>query len=236
MDKEYPDINKAIEDVFDGASIALGGFFSCGNPVYLTTALSKLDVKNLIIIAMTMGIGNWELNELLRNRQIKKAICNYPFFRSVSRRSIFEEQLRAGEIECELTPMGTFIERLRAGGAGIPAFYTPTGVGTLIAKNKEVRLFDGKEYLLEKAIKPDFAFIHAYKADRTGNIVFRKTARNYNPEMAKAAKVTIAEVENIVEPGELNQEMIHLPGIYVQRLVKVDRPQIEATIEKPPEK
>lgn len=183
-----------------------------------------------------MGIGNWELNELLRNRQIKKAICNYPFFRSVSRRSIFEEQLRAGEIECELTPMGTFIERLRAGGAGIPAFYTPTGVGTLIAKNKEVRLFDGKEYLLEKAIKPDFAFIHAYKADRTGNIVFRKTARNYNPEMAKAAKVTIAEVENIVEPGELNQEMIHLPGIYVQRLVKVDRPQIEATIEKPPEK
>ncbi len=236
MDKEYPDINKAIEDIFDGASIAFGGFFSCGNPVYLTTALAKRNLKDLTVIAMAMGIGNWELNELIKNKQIKKAICNYPFFRSVSRRSMFEELLRAGEIECEVTPMGTFIERLRAGGAGIPAFYTPTGVGTLIAENKEMRIFDGKEYILEKALKPDFAFIHAYKADRMGNIIFRKTARNYNPEMAKAARITIAEVENLVEPGELDPDMIHLPGIYVQRMIKVDRPQIEATIEKAPEK
>lgn len=235
MDKEYPSIEEALADVFDGASIALGGFFSCGNPNYLTDALAKQGSKDLTIIAMACGVGNWEFNELIKNKQIKKAICNYPFFRSVSRQSLYEEELRAGNVECEVSPMGTFIERLRAGGAGIPAFYTPTGVGTLVAEGKEVREFDGKEYLLETALKPDFSFIHAYKADRMGNCIFRKTSRNYNPEMAMAGKITIAQVENLVEPGELDPDQIHLPGIYVQRVVKVDRPAIEATIEKSPD-
>lgn len=235
MDKEYQTVDEAVADVFDGASIALGGFFSCGNPSYLTEALARLGSKDLTIIAMAAGVGNWEFNSLLKNNQVKKAVLNYPFFRSLSRRSMFEEKLWEGTIECEMSPMGTFIERLRAGGAGIPAFYTPTGVGTLVAKGKEVRRFDGKEYLMETALKPDFAFIHAYKADRMGNTVFRKTARNYNPEMAMAGKITIAQVENLVEPGEIEPDHVHLPGIYVQRVVQVERPCVETGIDFAPE-
>ncbi len=234
MDKEYPSIDEAIADISDGASIALGGFFSCGNPNYLTEALARHGAKELTIITMACGIGNWEFDDLMKNGQVKKAICNYPFFRSVSRQSLFEEDLRVGKVECEMSPMGTFIERLRAGGAGIPAFFTPTGAGTLVANGKEIREFNGREYLLETALKPDYSFIHAWKADRMGNIVFRKTSRNYNPEMAMAGKITIVQVEHLVETGEIEPDQVHLPGIYVQRIVKVERPEIEATIERSP--
>jgi len=235
MDKVYASVDEAVADVFDGASIALGGFFSAGSPIYLIQALARQGAKNLIIITQSVGIGNWEVSLLINNRQVKKAICNYPFFRSTSRLSPFEMQLHAGDVECEVYPLGTFIEKLRAGGAGIAGFYTPTGVGTLVAEGKECRVFNGREYLLELALKPDFAFIHAYMADRMGNIVFRKTAQNYNPEMAKAAKITIAEAENLVEVGKLDSNHVHLPGIYVQRVVKVNRPKINITIERPPE-
>ena len=235
MNKVYPSVDEAVVDVFDGASIALGGFFTAGNPVYLIKALAKRGSKNLTIITQSAGIGNWEINLLINNRQVKKAICNYPFFRSASRLSPFEQQLRAGEVECEVYPMGTFIEKLRAGGAGIAGFYTPIGVGTSVAEGKECRGFNGKEYLLELALKPDFAFIHAYKGDSYGNLVYRKTSRNYNPEMAMAAKITIAEVENLVEPGEIDPDHVHTPGIFVQRVVKVERPKIDVTIETPPE-
>jgi len=233
MDKTYPNIREAVSDVFDGASIAFGGFFTCGTPIYLTEALAAQGAKELTVIAMSVGVGNEEINLLLKNRQVKKVICNYPYYRSFSRRSLFEEMLKRGEVQIELYPMGTFAEKLRAGGAGIPAFYTPTGVGTVVAEGKETRVIDGKEVLLEYALRPDFAFIHACKADRSGNIVFRKTAMNYNPEMAKAARVTIAQVENLVEVGEIAPDNVHLPGIYVQRIVKVDRPQVNVTIEEP---
>jgi len=234
MDKVYASTDEAVADVFDGASVALGGFFHAGSPAYLIRALAKQGAKNLTIITQSIGIGNWEVNLLINNHQVRKTICNYPFFRSASRLSPFEVQFRAGKVECEVYPLGTFIEKLRAGGAGIAGFYTPTGAGTLVAEGKECRVFDGREYLLELALKPDFAFIHAYMADRLGNIVFHKTAQNYNPEMAKAAKITIAEVENLVEVGELDPNHIHLPGIYIQRVVKVEKLQIDVTIEQPP--
>ncbi|MBN1190519.1 MAG: CoA transferase subunit A [Dehalococcoidales bacterium] len=232
MDKVFPSVEEAIADIPDGATIGFTGFFTCGNPVYLTKALAKKGSKNLTIVVMQLGVGNEEINELLQNGQVKKAVCNYPFFRSFSRRSLFEELLRAGNVECELYPMGTFAEKLRAAGAGIPAFFTPTGVGTLIAEGKESRVFDGKECLMEKALPLDYGFVHAWKADHIGNVVFRKTARNYNPDVARAAKITIVEAENIVETGELDPDCIHLPNVYVNRVVKVDRPEIEVTIEK----
>ncbi len=235
MNRAYPSVDEAIADVFDNATIALGGFFTAGSPIRLTEALANQGAKNLTIIVQSVGIGNWEVNMLLENRQVRKVICNYPFFRSASRVSLFEQQLRAGEVECEVYPLGTFIEKLRAGGAGIAGFYTPTGVGTLVAEGKECRAFNGKEYLLELAISPDFAFVHAYKGDPYGNLVYRETSRNYNPEMAMSANITIAEVENLVGPGEINPDQVHTPGIFVQRVVKVDRPDIDVTIEVSPE-
>lgn len=234
MDKTYPSIEAAIADIPNGSSIAFPGFFSCGNPYFLTQALAKQGTKNLTIVVMQLGVGNEEINALLENGQVKKAICNYPFYRSASRTSVFEKLLRAGKVECELYPMGTFIEKLRAGGAGIPAFYTPTGVGTYVAEGKESRIFDGRECLLEKALKVDYAFIHAWKGDTMGNLVFRKTSRNYNPEMAKSARITIAEVENLVEPGEIDGDQVHLPSVYVKRVVKVERPKIRIGIEQSP--
>jgi len=235
VNKVYPSIDEAVADMFDNATIALGGFFTAGSPIYLTEALANQGAKNLTIIVQSVGIGNWEVNLLLETHQVKKVICNYPFFRSASRTSLFEQQLRAGEVECEVYPLGTFIEKLRSGGAGIAGFYTPTGAGTLVAEGKECRVFDGKEYLLELALHPDFAFIHAYKGDSFGNLVYRETSRNYNPEMAMSANITIAEVENLVEPGELDPDHVHTPGIFVQRVVKVDRPDINVTIDVPPE-
>jgi len=231
MDKVFGSLEEAIQDIPDGATIGFPGFFTCGNPIYLVKALAKSGVKNLTIVVMQLGVGNEEINELLANGQVKKAICNYPFYRSASRKSLFESLLNQNKIECELFPMGTFVEKMRAAGSGIPAFYTPTGVGTYVSEGKESRTLNGKEYLLEYALPLDYAFIHAWKADRMGNVVFHKTARNYNPDMAKAARITIVEAENIVETGEIDPDLVHLPSIYVKRVVKVDRPKIKVTIE-----
>lgn len=233
MDKVYPSPEAALEDVFDGAVIAFGSFFSAGRPITLTKALAKKGVKNLTVVAQQAGVGNTELLELVANKQIKKAICNYPFPRSASKglNHPFEQAIRKGEIELQVFPMGTFVEKLRCAGAGIPAFYTPTGVGTVVAEGKEVRVFNGKEALLEEALPIDFAFVHAYKGDREGNLIYRYTAQNFNNAMAMAGKITIAEIENLVEPGELDTNFIHTPGVFVTRVVKVAREKISIGID-----
>lgn len=233
MDKVYPDVDKAVADIPDGASIAISGFFTAGTPIPLIRALVKQGAKDLTIICMQMGPGNEDINQLIINKQVKKAICNYPFYRSASRGadSPAEQAVRTGKLEMEVYPMGTFTEKLRAAGAGIAAFYTPTGVGTVVEAGKEKRKFEDKEYLLELALKPDYAFIYAYKGDRMGNLTCHLTARNYNPEMAAAGKITIAAVENLVAPGELDGDIVHVPGIYVQRVVKVDRPEYFPSID-----
>jgi len=225
MNKVYTSPEAAIEDIFDGAVIAFGGFFTAGKPTTLTHALAKKGVKNLTIVVQQVGIGNTEILELVENKQIKKAICNYPFPRSVSKGANhpFEQAVRKEEIELVVYPMGTWIEKLRCAGAGIPAFYTPTGVGTVVADGKEIRGFNGREAILEEALPVDFAFVHAYRGDEEGNLVYRYTARNFNNAMAMAGKVAIAEVENLVEPGKLDPNFIHTPGVLVQRVVKVGR-------------
>ena len=233
MDKVYPSVDEAVADIPDGASIAIGGFFTAGTPISLIQALARQGAKDLTIICMQMGPGNDDISQLITNKQIKKAICNYPFYRSVSRGadSPAEQAVRTGKLEMEVYPMGTFIEKLRAGGAGISAFYTPTGVGTVVEAGKEKRAFGDRKYLLELALKPDYAFVYAYKGDRIGNLICHKTARNYNPEMAAAAGITIAAVENLVEIGGLEPDMVHVPGIYVQRVVKVSRPEYFPSID-----
>jgi 3-oxoadipate CoA-transferase alpha subunit len=233
LNKVFSAVDEAVADIPDGASIAIGGFFTAGTPVPLIQALARQGAKNLTIITQQMGPGNGDVIQLVRNKQIKKAICNYPFYRSASRGhdSPFEQAVRAGEIELEVYPMGTFIEKLRAAGAGIGAFYTPTGVGTVVETGKEKRVINGREYLLEFALKPDYGFIYAHVGDDMGNLVCRKTARNYNPEMAKAARIAIAAVENVVKAGEIPPDTIHIPGIYVQRVVKIDRPNYIPTID-----
>ena len=230
MDKVRPSAEEAIADVFEGAAIMFGGFWYTGFPSELTRALVKKGTGKLTVIAQSVGVGN-DLDLLSESGQIRMAIVNYAFFPSPERVTEFERQLRAHEVRCDTYPMGTFIEKIRAGGAGLAAFYTPTGVGTVVADMKEHRFFDDKEYILEEALKADFAFVHAYKGDRKGNLVYRKSARNYNPEMAMAGKITIAEVENLVEVGELDPDSIHTPGIYVQRIVKVERPAITFEFE-----
>ncbi len=233
MDKVYANVDDAIADIPDGASIAIAGFFTAGTPIHLIQALAKQGAKDLTIICMQMGPGNEDITQLVKNKQIKKAICNYPLYRSVSRgaSSPFEQAVRAGEIELEVYPMGTFAEKLRAAGAGIAGFYTPTGVGTVVEKGKEKRRLGDRECLLELALKPDYAFVYAHQGDRIGNLTCRKTARNYNPEMAAAARITVASVENLVEPGQLDPDKVHVPGIYVRRVVKVERPSYFPSIE-----
>ncbi len=233
MDKTYPTTDAAVADIPDGASIAISGFFTAGTPIPLIQALARHGAKDLTIICMQLGPGNEDINQLFINKQVKKAICNYPFYRSASRgaNAPVEKACRAGEIEIQVFPMGTFTEMLRAAGAGIAAFYTPTGVGTVVERGKEKRKIGDRECLLEYALKPDYAFIYAYKGDRMGNLSCHMTARNYNPEMAAAARITIAAVENIVEPGEIDGDAVHIPGIYVQRVVKVPRPNYFPTID-----
>lgn len=225
MDKTYLSVDAAIADIPHGASIAIGGFFTAGTPVHLIQALARQGAKDLTVICMALGPGNEDITQLVLQGQIKRAICNYPFYRSATKGadSPCEKAVRAGEIEVEVYPMGTFVEKLRAGGAGIAGFYTPTGVGTVVEGGKEKKVFNGQEHILELAIKPDYALVYAWKGDRMGNLICRKTARNYNPEMAKAARITIASVEQLVEPGELDPDMVHIPGIYVQRVVKIER-------------
>lgn len=209
------DAFEAIKEagVRDGSSIMAGGFGLCGIPENLIKATKDLGLRELTVISNNAGVDDYGLGLLLQGRQIKKMISTY-----VGENQIFEEQFLSGELEVELVPQGTFAERIRAKGAGIPAFFTPTGVGTVIAEGKEVRNFNGKEYILENWLSADFAYIRAYKGDRLGNLTYRYTARNFNPMMATAADVVIVEVEELVEAGELNPDSVHTPGIFVDFL------------------
>ena len=213
--KVYAKAEEAIKDIKDGSTLLLGGFGLCGIPENSILALRESGVKNLTCISNNAGVDDFGLGLLLQTRQIKKMISSY-----VGENATFEKQFLAGELEVELTPQGTLAERMRAGGAGIPAFYTPTGVGTAVAEGKEVRDFDGRQYVLEKSLHGDFAIVKAWKGDTFGNLIYRKTARNFNPMVATAGRITIAEVEELVAPGELDPDHIHTSGIYVQRIFK----------------
>ncbi|MHA3061800.1 CoA transferase subunit A [Acinetobacter sp. ANC 4636] len=219
--KVFQSAADALQDIVnDGQTFAVGGFGLCGIPEALIAALKETGAKELTCISNNAGVDGFGLGLLLETKQIKKMISSY-----VGENKEFERQYLSGELEVELTPQGTLAEKLRAGGAGIPAFFTQTGVGTLIAEGKEVREFDGKEYILEHSLTADVALVKAYKADKAGNLVFRKTARNFNPMCAMAGKVTVAEVEQLVEIGELDPDEIHLPGIYVNRIIVNANPE-----------
>ena len=213
MNKVVSSADEAIRDVFDGATIMVGGFGLCGIPENLIRALVKKGVQNLTTISNNVGVDGFGMGLLLAAGQISKHIGTY-----VGENKLLEEMVLKGRIELQLVPQGTFSERMRAAGAGIPAFFTPTGVGTTVAENKETREFDGRLYLMEHALKADFALVKAWKGDTWGNLVYRKTARNFNPIMATAAKVTIAEVEHLVKPGELDPDMVHTPSVFVKRI------------------
>jgi 3-oxoacid CoA-transferase subunit A len=213
MGKVYSDATAAVADIRDGATLAVGGFGLCGIPENAITALRENGVRDLTVVSNNCGVDDFGLGILLANHQIRKMVSSY-----VGENKIFEQQFLSGELEVELVPQGTLAERMRAGGSGIPGFYTPTGVGTPIADGKELRDFDGVPYLLEHAITADFALVRAWKGDRLGNLVFRKTARNFNPLVAMAGRVTIAEVEELVEVGELDGDHVHTPGVFVQRV------------------
>ncbi|MHB8652326.1 MAG: CoA transferase subunit A [Terriglobia bacterium] len=213
MNKVFPNADAAVADLPDGATIMVGGFGLCGIPEKLIDAIRRKGSKNLTVMSNNAGIMGFGLGLLLASGQIRKVIGTY-----VGENKTLENLALKGEIELELIPQGTFAERIRAGGAGIAGFFTPTGVGTVIAEGKEVREFDGRKYLLERGLKADYAFIKAWKGDRWGNLVYRKTARNFNPMMATAAKVTIAEVEELVELGNLDPNGVVTPGIYVKRI------------------
>ena len=215
MNKVVANAQEALADIVaDNQTLTVGGFGLCGIPEALIEALKYTGVTGLTCISNNAGVDDFGLGKLLQTKQIKKMISSY-----VGENKEFERQYLNGELEVELTPQGTLAEKLRAGGAGIPAFYTQTGVGTLVAEGKEVREFNGKSYILEESLTADVALVKAYKADKAGNLVFRKTARNFNPECAMAGKITVAEVEQIVEIGELDPDDIHLPGIYVNRII-----------------
>ncbi|USK74019.1 CoA transferase subunit A [Peribacillus frigoritolerans] len=214
MSKLLTSFDRAIQQVEDGATIIVGGFGLSGIPEKLIIALRNKGVKDLTIVSNNCGVDDWGLGLLLENKQIKKMIASY-----VGENKLFEQQFLSGELEVELVPQGTLAERLRAGGAGIPAFYTATGVGTEVAKGKEHKEFDGRTYIMEKGIVGDFAFVKAWKADHFGNLVYRKTARNFNPVVATAGKVTLVEVEELVGTGELDPDEIHTSGVYVQKVL-----------------
>ena len=246
MEKVFSSVDEAIEDVKDGAVVAVPGFFACGVPRDLLQAIIRKGTRGL---TLTCGCGPLlgaadELRELVNKGHLKKVIDSYGLFRSASigMQDPFEQAVRSGEIELEVYPMGTMAEKYRAGGAGIPAFFTPTGVGSVVEESvvtnieanrvpKETRIIDGQKYVLEYALKPDYAFVHAYLGDREGNLRYAKTARNFNHVMATAARVTIAEVENLVEVGELEGDDVHTPGVYVQRIIKVPRPKFAISID-----
>ncbi|MCS6766872.1 MAG: CoA transferase subunit A [Candidatus Protistobacter heckmanni] len=221
MNKIYPSAKEALAGVAkDGQVLAVGGFGLCGIPEALIAALRDAGVKNLTAISNNAGVDGFGLGQLLETRQIKKMIASY-----VGENKEFERQYLAGELELEFTPQGTLAEKLRAGGSGIPAFFTKTGVGTIVADGKEVREFDGERYVMERSLTADVALVKAWKADKAGNLVYRRTSRNFNPMCAMAGKVTIAEVEVIVENGEIDPDQIHTPGIFVQRIVHNPNPE-----------
>jgi 3-oxoacid CoA-transferase subunit A len=225
MNKVIASSDAAVSDIKDGASILVSGFGLCGNPENLIAALHRKGVKDLTVVSNNCGTTDLGLGILLKARQIRKIVASY-----VGENKEFERQFLSGEIEVELVPQGTLAERIRAGGAGIGGFYTRTGVGTEIAEGKETRIIDGREYLLELPIRADFALVHAWKADHWGNLVYRLTTRNFAPMMAAAGRTTIAEVQHVVPPGEIEPDQVHTPGIYVQRVVKGEK--YEKWIEK----
>ena len=221
MNKVYPDAAAALADIVtDGQTIAVGGFGLCGIPEALIAALRDTGAQNLTAISNNAGVDGFGLGQLLTTRQIKKMISSY-----VGENKEFERQYLAGELQLEFTPQGTLAEKLRAGGAGIPAFFTKTGVGTIVADGKEIREFDGQKYVMERSLVSDVSLVKAWKADKSGNLIYRKTARNFNPNVAMAGKVTVAEVEILVETGELDPDEIHTPGIFVQRIVVNSTPE-----------
>jgi 3-oxoacid CoA-transferase subunit A len=213
MNKVVANADEAVRDIPDGATLMVGGFGLCGIPENLIRALVRKGVKNLTTISNNVGVDGFGMGLLLAAGQIRKHIGTY-----VGENKLLEQMVLQGKVELDLVPQGTFSERMRAGGAGIPAFFTPTGVGTIVAENKETREFDGRMYVMEHALKADFALVKAWKGDKWGNLVYRKTARNFNPMMATAAKVTIAEVEHLVEVGQLEPDLIHTPSVYVNRI------------------
>ncbi len=213
MNKVVQDAREAVRDIPDGALLALGGFGLCGIPENCIAALVEKGIKNLTCVSNNAGVDGFGIGLMLEKRQVKKMISSY-----VGENKLFEQLLMSGELEVELTPQGTLAERLRAGGAGIPGFYTATGYGTLIAEGKDVREFDGRKYILERGIVADFALVKAWKGDTMGNLVFRKTARNFNPMIATSGKITIAEVEHLVPAGEIDPDQVHTPGIFVKRI------------------
>ncbi len=225
MNKVFSSAEEAIKDIPDGATLLVGGFGLVGIPENLIEALRKQQTKKLTCVSNNCGVDDWGLGLLLQNKQIYKMVSSY-----VGENKTFERQFLSGELQVELVPQGTLAERIRAAGAGIAAFYTPTGVGTVIADGKETRDFGGRTYVLEQGIPGDYALIKGWKADRLGNVIYRETARNFNPMMAMAGKITIVEVEELVEPGELDPNFIHTPGIYVQRVVVGEK--YEKRIEK----
>jgi len=225
MNKVVASVEEAIADVFDGATIMVGGFGLCGMPENLIRALAKKGVKNLTTVSNNAGVDGLGMGLLLANGQIRRHIGTY-----VGENKLLEQMVLNGTVQLDLVPQGTFSERIRAGGAGIPAFYTPTGVGTVVAEGKETREFEGRMYVMERALRADFAFVKAWKADPWGNLVYRKTARNFNPMMATAAKVTIAEVEHIVPLGELDPDKVHTPSVFVKRIFQGEL--FERRIEK----
>ena len=225
MDKRIVSADAAIEKIRDGATILMGGFGLCGIPENLIAAVRRKGVKDLTIVSNNAGVDDFGIGVLLQQRQVKKMISTY-----VGENKLFEQLVLSGELQVELNPQGTLSERLRAGGAGIPAFYTPTGYGTMVAEGKETREFDGRTYVMEHGLRGDFAFIKAWKGDRWGNLVYRKTARNFNPMMATAADYVIAEVEDLVELGQLDPNQVHTPGIFVD--VIFQGPKYEKRIER----
>ena len=221
MNKLFPSAEVALADIIeDGQTLAVGGFGLCGIPEALILALRDSGKKNLTVISNNAGVDDFGLGLLLETRQISKMISSY-----VGENKEFERQYLSGELEVEFAPQGTLAEKLRAGGAGIPAFFTPTGDGTLVAEGKETREFDGKQYVMERSLRADVSLVKAWKADESGNLVYRKTARNFNPMAATAGRVSVAEVEEIVEVGELDPDHVHTPGIFVQRIVHSPHPE-----------
>ena len=215
MDKRLKSAEDAIANLQDGATVLMGGFGLCGIPENLIAAVRRKGTKNLTVVSNNAGVDDFGIGLLLQNRQVKKMVSTY-----VGENKLFEQLVMSKELELELNPQGTFAERLRAGGAGIPAFYTPTGYGTMVAEGKETRDFDGRMYVMERGLRGDFAFVKAWKGDRWGNLIYRKTARNFNPMMATAADYVVAEVEELVELGELDPDQVHTPGIFVNAIIQ----------------
>jgi len=234
MHKVVANADEAVRDIFDGATVMFGGFGLCGIPENLIRALVRKGAKNLTTISNNVGVDGFGMGLMLAAGQIRKHIGTY-----VGENKLLEQMVLQGKVELDLVPQGTFAERIRAGGAGIPAFFTPTGVGTIVAENKETREFDGRMYVMEHALRADFALVKSWKGDKWGNLVYRKTARNFNPMMATAAKVTIAEVEHLVEVGELEADLIHTPSVYVNRIFqgemyekRIERRTVRKTVRK----